>query len=97
MRKWRYSIGMKAAAAAAAQAFAVLFVICLMILVVLFQKNILDFSEKKDTPFESSSYFTDQFGRTVRELLEFVELRKKFETNGSYDPRKNVDIFHLLI
>ncbi len=93
MRKWRYSIGMKAAAAAAAQAFAVLFVICLMILVVLFQKNILDFSEKKDTPFESSSYFTDQFGRTVRELLEFVELRKKFETNGSYDPRKNVDIF----
>lgn len=50
MRKWRYSIGMKAAAAAAAQAFAVLFVICLMILVVLFQKNILDFSEKRIRP-----------------------------------------------
>ncbi len=92
MKKWRYSIGMKAAAAAAVQAFAVMFVICLMILVVLFQNNILNFSEKRDTSFETSSYFTDQFGKTTRELLEFVELRKKFETNGSYDPDKKVDI-----
>lgn len=92
MKKWRYSIGMKAAAVAAVQALAVLFVICLMILVVLFQKNILNFSDKRNTPFESSSYFTDQFGRTAQELLEFVELRKKFETDGSYDPNKKVDI-----
>ena len=43
MKKWRYSIGLKAAAAAASQILAVIFVICLMILVVLFQKNILNF------------------------------------------------------
>ena len=65
MKKWRYSIGMKAAAAAAVQAFAVMFVICLMILVVLFQNNILNFSEKRDTSFETSSYFTRSEERRV--------------------------------
>ena len=69
MKKWRYSIGLKAAAAAASQILAVIFVICLMILVVLFQKNILNFSDKRNTPFESSSFFTDQFEMTVQELL----------------------------
>lgn len=94
MKKWRYSIGLKAAAAAASQILAVIFVICLMILVVLFQKNILNFSDKRNTPFESSSFFTDQFEMTVQELLEFVKLRRKFETDGSYDPEKEVDIWH---
>ncbi|NBH13434.1 sensor histidine kinase [Lachnospiraceae bacterium] len=92
MKKWRYSIGLKAALIAAGQVFAVIFAICLMVLVILLQKNILNFNEKRNLPFESSGYFTNQFERAAEELLEFIELRKKFETNGSYDPEKIVDI-----
>ncbi|MCI8299464.1 MAG: hypothetical protein HFI69_03795 [Lachnospiraceae bacterium] len=92
MKKWRYSIGLKAVMVAASQILAVIFVICLMVLTILFQKNILNFREKRNLPFESSGYFTDQFEGTSKGLLEFIELRKKFETDGNYDPEKIVDI-----
>ena len=64
-----------------------------MVLTVLYQRNILNFNEKLVIPFESSSYFSNQFKETTTELLEFVNLRRKFETEGVYDPDKLVDIW----
>ncbi len=87
-------MALKAAAAAANQILAVVFVLCLMILIMLFQKNILNFDQKKDVPFESSSFFTDQFEAVTQEVLEFSKLRGKFETDQVYDPDKEVDIWH---
>lgn len=94
MKRWRYSIGLKAAVVAVNQVLAVVFVVCLMVLAVLYQRNILNFHEKLDIPYESSSYFSEQFKSTAIELLEFVNLRRKFETDGSYDPEKLVDVWH---
>ena len=93
MKRWRYSIGLKAAVVVINQILSVVFVICLMVLTVLYQRNILNFNEKLVIPFESSSYFSNQFKETTTELLEFVNLRRKFETEGVYDPDKLVDIW----
>lgn len=92
MKKLRYSAGMKAAAIAGCEIMSVILVLCAMILVLLFQKNILNFDEKSQTSFESSVYFGKQFQKAAQEVLEFVELRRKFETNGVYDDQKEVDI-----
>ena len=93
VKKWRYSVAFKATAAAANQILAVVFVLCLMFLIMLFQKNILNFNQKMDTPFESSSFFTDQFEAVTQEVLQFSKLRRKFETGQTYDPDKEVDIW----
>lgn len=93
MKKMRYSAGMKGAAVAAEHILTVILMLCLLLLVLLYQKNILNFSDKKDTSFEDSSYFSDQFKETAKELVEFIGLCKKFETDGVFDEDKLVDIW----
>lgn len=93
MAKIRYSTGLKAAAIVAQQIFSVLLVLFLIILIVLFQKDILDFGNLKDKSFESSGYFSSKFQNVTDEVLAFTDLRRKFETDGSYDSEKEVDIW----
>lgn len=93
MAKVRYSTGLKIVAVAAQQIFSVLLVLFVIILVVLFQKDILDFGDLENKSFPASSYFSSEFQRTTEELLQFVELRRKFETDGSYDSEKPVNIW----
>ena len=93
MKRWRYSVGLKAAAAAAIQILSVIFVLCLMILIMLFKKDVFHFEERRGTPYESSNYFTNQLKEAAQEILEFCELRRDFETNQVFDPNKPVDIW----
>ena len=92
MTKIRYSAGLKIAAIAAEQVFSVILVLSILILAVLYQKDILYLGEVKDKSFESSGYFSSKFQETAEEILEFTDLRRKFETDGSYDSEKEVDI-----
>lgn len=94
MTKVRYSSGLKAIAIIAQQVFAVVLVIASIILVVLFQKDILDFGDLKNKSFESSSYFSMKFQTAAEEILNFIDLRRKFETDGSYDSEKEVNIWN---
>lgn len=93
MTKTRYSAGLKIIAAAAQLVFFVTLVLSVIMLTVLFQKDILDFGDLKNTSFESSRYFSSKFQSSVEEILNFIDLRKKFETDGSYDTEKEVSIW----
>ena len=93
MAKTRYSAGLKIIAAAAQLVFFVTLVLSVIMLTVLFQKDILDFGDLKNTSFESSRYFSSKFQSSVEEILNFINLRKKFETDGSYDTEKEVSIW----
>ena len=64
-----------------------------MILIMLFQKDVFHFEERRGTPYESSNYFTNQLKEAAQEILEFCELRRDFETNQVFDPNKPVDIW----
>lgn len=92
MKKLRYSAGMKATVLLAEQILIVVLILCLLLLSLLYDKNILNFGVKNGSSFEESEYFTDQFAAEIEEILQFVDLRRKFETNGVYDEEKLVDI-----
>lgn len=93
MKKWRYSAGMKAVILVAHQCLVIVLSLCFMMLLLLYVKNIWNFSEKSDIPYEDTDYFVNQFERMSTDLLEFIDLRRKFETNGSYNADKEVDIW----
>lgn len=93
MKKWRYSAGMKAVILVAHQCLVIVLSLCFMMLLLLYVKNIWNFSEKSDIPYEDTDYFVNQFERMSTDLLEFIDLRRKFETNGSYNVDKEVDIW----
>ena len=92
MTKIRYPAGLKIAAVAAQQMFSVILVLSVLILAVLYQKEILNLGDAKDKSFESSGYFSSKFQETAEEILNFTDLRRKFETDGSYDSEKEIDI-----
>ena len=92
MAKKRYSIGMKVIAIAAQLVFAVILALMLVVLSALLQKNILDFGDLKNKSFESSSYFSTKFLNVTEEIFHFIDLRRKFETDGNYDDAKLVDV-----
>ena len=50
-------------------------------------------SERSDILYPDTDYFAQQFESTAAEILEYTDLRRKFETNGSYDADKRVDIW----
>ena len=92
--KTRYSAGLKILAAAAQLVFSVTLVLSVIMLAVLFQKDILDFGDLRNASFESSSYFSSKFQNSAEEILNVINLRKKFETDGSYDTEKEVSIWN---
>lgn len=93
MKKRRYSSGMKAAVLAAHQCLATVLALCMTVLILLFMANVLNFGEKRNTSYHDTDYFTKQFENTAMDILDFVDLRRKFETNGLYDAEKKVDIW----
>lgn len=92
MKKLRYSTGLKATIAIVQQVLFVILVISILIVTALFQKNILDFGDIRNKSFSESAYFSSLFQDSTEDILNFVELRKKFETEGNYDREKQIDI-----
>lgn len=84
---------MKAAVLAAHQCLATVLALCMTVLILLFMANVLNFGEKRNTSYHDTDYFTKQFENTAMDILDFVDLRRKFETNGLYDAEKKVDIW----
>lgn len=93
MKKRRYSSGMKAAVLVVHQCLATVLALCMTILILLFQGNVLNFGEKRNISYEDTDYFTNQFENAATDILDFVDLRRKFETDGNYDADKKVDIW----
>ena len=93
MKKRRYSFGMKAAVLAAHQCLATILALCMTLLILLFMGNVLNFGEKRNIPYQDTDYFTNQFENTAMDILDFVDLRRKFETNGLYDAEKKFNIW----
>ena len=93
LKKWRYSAGMKAVALLTHQCLITVLALCIMMLIMLFLNNILNFNERSDILYPDTDYFAQQFESTAAEILEYTDLRRKFETNGSYDADKRVDIW----
>ncbi len=94
MTKMRYSTGMKVISVVMQEIFAVILVLMIVILAALLQKNILDFGDLKNRSFESSSYFSSKFQHATEELFQFIDLRRKFETDGNYDDEKTINIWN---
>lgn len=92
MKKLQYSTGLKATAVIVQQVLFVVLVISIVLVTTLFQKNILDFGDIRNKSFPTSAYFSSLFQESTETILNFVELRKKFETEGNYDAEKQIDI-----
>lgn len=93
LKKWRYSAGMKASVLVVHQCLVTVLALCLMVLILLFAKNIWNFGEQRNISYEDTDYFANQFKSTAVDVLEFTELRRKFETGGVYDADKEVDVW----
>lgn len=92
MKKLRYSTGVKAAVVVVQQILIVILVTSILLVTTLFQKNILDLGDMRNKSFSTSAYFTSLFQESAEEILNFVELRKKFETDFEYDTEKRINI-----
>lgn len=92
MKKLRYSTGLKATMVVIQQILFVVLIISILLVTTLFQKNILDFGDIRNKSFPTSAYFSALFQESAEDIFNFVELRKKFETEGNYDTEKKIDI-----
>lgn len=92
MKKLRYSTGLKATMVVVQQIFFVILVISILLVTTLFQKNLLNFSDIRNKSFSTSGYFSSLFQKSTEDIFNFVELRRKFETEGNYDTEKQIDI-----
>lgn len=92
MKKFRYSIGLKTTAVIIQQIFFVLLVISMLLVTILFQKNILNLGEIRNKSFQDSEYFASLFQSSAEDILKFVDYRRKFETDGSYNPDKLINV-----
>lgn len=90
MKSRRYSTAAKAAAISIQELMAVLLIMFSFLVGSLFQKSMLEFQDIKKEGFEESAYFSQEFKSTTAEIQKLINLRKKFETNGMYDPTKPV-------
>ena len=86
MKNHRYSTAGKIATVIIQQFMAVLLVVFLLLLGSLFSKSMLEFQDIGKGGFLDSGYFTQEFKSTTVEVQNLINLRKKFETNGEYDP-----------
>ncbi len=93
MKKLRYSAGMKAVVLVAHQCLVTVLVLCITMLLLLYSKNIFNFENKRNASYDETNYFTEQFKNEAENILDFANLRRKFEINGTYDADKEVDIW----
>lgn len=77
----------------------VLQLVCSVVLVIssflvafLNQKHMMDSDNLTSQTFEESRYFNQVFHEKMDELIGFLEIREKFETDGTYDSGKIVNV-----
>ncbi len=92
MKKIRYSAGIKAILLALQELLSVMLVICVVIVTTLFDSSMLDFRDLQNGSFWSSGYYNTLFARTMRELMEYQIYKGQFETAGSYNASKAVNV-----
>ncbi|MEG1947358.1 MAG: histidine kinase dimerization/phospho-acceptor domain-containing protein [Lachnospiraceae bacterium] len=92
MKKLHYSTGFKAAVVVVQQILSVMLVLSIIVISVLCSKNILNLKDMANKDYKSSGYFESQFADTVSDILNFTDLRRKFETEGSFNDEKIVDV-----
>lgn len=92
MKKIRYSAGIKAIMLALQELMSVLLVICVVLVTTLFDSSMLDFRDLQNGSFWSSGYYNTLFARTLGELMDYQVYRGQFETDGSYNNSKAVNV-----
>lgn len=92
MRKIRYSAGMKAAVVLLEELFAVVLVIGIILVSTLMGKSMLDIGSLRSKSFTDSGYYENLFLRSAEEVLEYIEYQERFETDGTYNPEKTVNV-----
>lgn len=92
MKNRRYSTAAKAAAISIQELMAVLLIMFAFLVGSLFQKSMLEFEDIQKKGFADSAYFSQEFKNTTAEIQKLINLRKKFETDGLYDPTKPVAV-----
>lgn len=92
MKNRYYSTTVKTAAIIFQQLMAVLLVVFLFLIGSLFNRSMLEFQDIGRGGFEESAYFAQEFKSTTAEVQRLINLRKKFETYGEYDPEKGIAV-----
>lgn len=92
MRKIRYSAGMKAAVVLLEELFAVVLVIGIILVSTLMGKSMLDIGTLKSKSFTDSGYYENLFLSSAEEVLDYIEYQERFETDGTYNPEKAVNV-----
>ncbi|MDE7435372.1 MAG: HAMP domain-containing histidine kinase [Lachnospiraceae bacterium] len=72
--------------------FSVLLVISVFLVVELNQKQMMDADNLMHQNFEDSKYYQNVFQEKLGDLIKFLNGRRKFETDGVYDPDRVVNI-----
>lgn len=72
--------------------FSVLLVISVFMIVELNQKRLMDADNLAHQNFEDSKYYQNVFRGKLDDLIRFLNSRRKFETDGVYDPERVVNI-----
>lgn len=92
MRKIRYSVGVKAMMLTLQELCAVMLVVCSVMASILFESSMLDFRAMRNQSFWSSGNYNALFERALKDLLNYQVCRGWFETDGSYNPEKAVNV-----
>lgn len=92
MRKIRYSSGLKAVVLLLQTILTIGLVSGIFFLDVLFGENIVNLEDVQNHAFTESEHYRMLFKDAVREVLDLVEYKLQFETDGAYDPEKIVNI-----
>ncbi len=50
--------------------------------------DMLNLGDLSNSSFVDSGYFEKTFNRQTSNVLEYLQLRMRFETNGEYDPQR---------
>lgn len=92
MRRIGYSSGMKAVAIMLQELFSVMLVTCIILISTLFDRSMLEIGDFGNKEFTQCGYYESLFRGAVKEVLEYSEYQKRFETDGAYNPEKVVYI-----
>ncbi len=91
MKKRQYAPLWKNIGIAVQMILTVIFVVSVCLLSALIHKKVLDSRDVSNANFVDSGCYSDLFREKTDELINFLKLRSKFETNGEYDPKKIVN------
>lgn len=92
MRKIGYSTGIKAVVILLQELFSVVLVISIVLISTMLDKSMLNRKDLNNHTFTESKYYDKLFGEAVEEVLRYVKFQEQFETDGTYNPEKTVNI-----